>query len=358
MDSPFHIQWHMTNVCNLRCTHCYQEEFSEGRELDRKGLEAVADHLMAFLEARGRRASIHLTGGEPLLKKELFLLLDLLDRSPRVSELGVITNGLLLNREVLKRLSQFSKLRKIKLSLDGAVEETNDSIRGGKTFRSVLHQVQLIQDGFQFEIVFMFTVMRRNFREVPAFLNLSQELGVSGFIIERFIPLGRGRMRMNEVLTKEEWREMVGMLLDLFSIEEDDSLLPYQAFQVSLGEGEPELLGAPCIVGKDGLCVMPDGVVFPCRRLPLPAGNLLQHPLEEIWEGSDLLNTLRRKASLRGRCGGCPLEDCRGCRSLAFALTGDPLAEDPCCRVTPQLRGHMGSKGLEDSPSKTLNGGH
>jgi radical SAM protein with 4Fe4S-binding SPASM domain len=151
-------------------------------------------------------------------------------------------------------------------------------------------------------------------------------------IIERFIPLGRGREVVNEVLSKEEWKEMIGMLQHFFSAEEDErSFLPYQAFQVSFGGEEPELLGAPCVIGVDGLCIMPEGSVFPCRRLPISIGNLLETPLKQIWEESEILEKLREKRNLKGRCGRCEMKECRGCRSLAFALTNDYLAEDPHC---------------------------
>jgi radical SAM protein with 4Fe4S-binding SPASM domain len=136
---------------------------------------------------------------------------------------------------------------------------------------------------------------------------------------------------MDQVLSKEEWKELIETLLNLFSIDEKNALLPYQAFQVNFNGEEPELLGAPCVIGRDGLCIMPEGIVFPCRRFPIPIGNLMDESLKEIWESSSLLDQLRKKKNLKGRCGKCEIEDCRGCRSLALALTADPLAEDPHC---------------------------
>ncbi|HXX36426.1 MAG TPA: SPASM domain-containing protein, partial [Thermodesulfobacteriota bacterium] len=112
---------------------------------------------------------------------------------------------------------------------------------------------------------------------------------------------------------------------------EEDPFLPYQAFQVQFSESEPELLGAPCVAGVDGLCVMPEGDIFPCRRFPISIGNLLVQPLTEIWERSDLLEKLRKKENLKGKCRNCEIDDCRGCRSLALSLTGDYLEEDPHC---------------------------
>ncbi len=331
MANPFYIQWHITQLCNLRCQHCYQNDFSREGDLDWEGLRRVADNLLATLEEWGQTACIHLTGGEPLLKGEWFPLFEYLDRHPLIEELGLITNGLLLTPETVEKLSAFPKLKKVKISLDGADAETNDSIRGKGMFGKVIQNLPLIKQRKRFEVLLMFTVMKRNFRELRSFFRLSKDLGVSGFIMERFIPWGRGSERRHEVLTQEDWKEVMGMLLDLFLIEEENLLLPHQAFQVIFDGEEPELLGAPCVIGKEGLCVMSNGDVFPCRRLPISIGNLLQTPLKKIWKESDLLAVLRRKESLKGKCGTCPMEDCRGCRSLAFALTHDYLAEDPHC---------------------------
>jgi radical SAM protein with 4Fe4S-binding SPASM domain len=331
IKDPFYIQWHITNLCNLRCKHCYQDDFSKKSDLDWPGLKRVSDNLLTTLREWDKTACIHLTGGEPLLKTELFPLLSDLDQQPTVEELGIITNGLLIDREMMKRLSGFSKLKKMKISLDGGDAETNDSIRQKGTFDKVMENLPLIKEAERFEILFMVTVMKKNFKSLPSLFKLCRDLGIDGLIIERFIPLGRGREIMGEVLSKEEWKEMIGMLLDFFSIEKEPSFLPYQAFQISFHEEEPELLGAPCIIGTDGLCIMPEGTVFPCRRFPISIGNLLATPLKKIWEESDLLEELRKKENLKGRCGRCEMRDCRGCRSLAFALSGDYLEEDPHC---------------------------
>ena len=331
MKEQFYIQWHITNLCNLRCKHCYQDDFSGKNDLNGSDLKKVSENVLSSLRGWNKTACIHLTGGEPLLKSELFLLLDDLDQESIVDELGIITNGLLIDREIMKRLSGFSKLRKIKVSLDGGDAETNDSIRQKGTFDRVMRNVSSIKKEERFEVIFMFTVMKRNFRSLPSLIHLCRDLGVHGLIIERFIPLGRGRESLNEVLSKEEWKEMVRMLSDFISTEEEHSFLPYQAFQVNFNGEEPELLGAPCVVGVDGLCIMPEGNVFPCRRLPISIGNLLEAPLKQIWEESELLEKMRRKENLKGRCGRCEITDCWGCRSLALALTGDYLEEDPHC---------------------------
>ena len=295
-------------------------------------MKRVSDNILATLSEWNRKTCIHLTGGEPLLKEELFSLLYHLDPKPEIEELGIITNGLLFSREVVKGLSAFPKLKKIKISLDGADAEVHDSIRQKGVFEKVIQSLPVIKQENRFEIILMSTVMKRNYKTLPSLIRLCQNLGVDGLILERFIPLGRGKKFMNEVLEKNQWRELFEILMEFFSMELDKDDIPsYQAFQITFDEDGTELLGAPCIIGRDGLCIMPEGSVFPCRRFPMSIGNLMNESLREIWESSSLLDQLRKKKNLKGRCGKCEIEDCRGCRSLALALTADPLAEDPHC---------------------------
>ncbi len=337
MTDSFYIQWHITNYCNLRCSHCYQDDFSKASDLDWAGLRKIGDNLLSTLGAWGKRACIHLTGGEPLLKPELLLILNYLDRQPLVEELGLITNGLFITPEVIRELSAHSKLRKIKISLEGGEPHIHESIRPRGTFGKVMEQLSLLQKEGRFEILFMFTAMKRNYKDLSSLLRLCEERGVDGLIIERFIPWGKGKEMEEEALSKGDWLALTRTLLHYVSMDEEDRFLPYQAFQVRFDGEEPALLGAPCVVGVDGLCIMPQGDVFPCRRFPLSIGNLLVQSLKELWERSEILEKIRKKEHLRGRCGTCDIDDCRGCRSLAFSLTGDYLAEDPHCWYFPQI---------------------
>ncbi len=332
MDSTFYVQWHITDSCNLRCRHCYQDEVPNHRELDWAGLESVCDRLLPTFVEWHRGACIHLTGGEPLIKAELFPLLEHLDRQDIVEELGIITNGIFLDDEKTGRLADIGKLKTIKISLDGGDQETNDAIRSTGSFQAVMRNLAAAANRERFQIFLMFTAMRRNYRTLPSLISLARDSRASGVIIERFVPWGRGREIRGEVLEKSQWKEMVESLHEFFGVEpEEDGFNPYQAFQADFRGGEAELKGAPCVIGEDGLCVMPDGTVFPCRRFPVSIGSLRENSLKEIWEESGLLASLRRKHNLEGKCGRCGREGCTGCRSLAYALTGDFFAEDPHC---------------------------
>jgi len=332
MKKNFHIQWHITNRCNIHCRHCYQDDFSERYDLDGTGLIRVADNFLSTIGEWKQMACIHLTGGEPLLNPEMFPLLCHLAEQPAVEELGIITNGLLLDQQLIRRLEAIPKLKKIKISLDGPDPETNDAIRPMGTFHKVMQALSLFDSEREFEVLLMFTAMKRNYKSLPALIRLCEDLGMAGLIIERFIPWGQGTRIREEALSKDNWKEFVENLWEYFSGEiKEGEIYPYQAFQINLKGREPELLGASCVLGVDGFCIMPGGDVFPCRRFPVAIGNLLQDSLNKIWVDSEILRQLREKRNFKGRCGSCAVKNCRGCRSLAFSLTGDYLEEDPHC---------------------------
>lgn len=81
-SDTFDFQWHITDTCNLRCRHCYQEQFISGNELDLSALKLVTDKICSYLNATGRKTVINVTGGEPLLKDELHSFLTYLDNCP------------------------------------------------------------------------------------------------------------------------------------------------------------------------------------------------------------------------------------------------------------------------------------
>jgi radical SAM protein with 4Fe4S-binding SPASM domain len=101
------------------------------------------------------------------------------------------------------------------------------------------------------------------------------------------------------------------------------------------GADEP-LRGAPCNLGRDSMCLMPDGTVYPCRRLPVAVGNVLGEPFAAIRERLAAYAPDAIRPRLSGpRCGACDARDCAGCRALALSASGDILADDPQCALIP-----------------------
>ncbi|MGQ9622168.1 MAG: radical SAM protein [Candidatus Caldatribacteriaceae bacterium] len=318
------FQWHITNCCNLRCRHCYQDTFGDKEDV----LFAVAERLLRGLTQLGRSSVLNITGGEPLLFGEKFFrLLELLDRHPAVLELMCITNGLFLSKEMVKTLAAFRKLTTLKVSLEG-MEKTNDAIRGKGVFRKVLQSLEFLRES-PLRVVLMMTLHRDNLSDVPEFFRLAQSLEVDGVIFERFVPEGRGKEMVSSVLGASEWKSFVQELLSFCGVEIPLlSLLPYKAFWVEFGE-EINLLGAPCSLGES-FCLMPDGTVLPCRRLTIPLGNILKEDLASL-VAHPILFQLQNRQFLSGKCRTCTMAECLGCRALAYAVSGNPFGEDVQC---------------------------
>lgn len=319
------FQWHITNRCNLRCRHCYQETFRDEKEPQ---LFAVAGRLLENLEELRRSTVLNITGGEPLLLgEELFRLFEFLEEHPCVLETMLITNALLIDGKVVERFCTLRKLTTVKVSLEGK-EETNDAIRGRGVFQKVLRALELLKKG-SLRVVLMMTLHRGNVPEVTEMFHFAWDFGVDGIIFERFVPEGKGRGMASAVLGAEEWRGFLEELCILCDVEvSPSSLLPYRAFWVEFRDGV-NLLGAPCSLGES-FCLLPDGTIFPCRRLSIPLGNILNEDLKVVLS-HPLLRRLRDRSALEGKCRVCGVQECLGCRAVAYALSGNPFGEDTQC---------------------------
>ena len=90
--------------------------------------------------------------------------------------------------------------------------------------------------------------------------------------------------------------------------------------------------GASCSAGGSTLTILPNGDVLPCRRLPIKLGNVFQDGIFKIWYTSEVLWKLRNINELNSKCRRCEhLDNCKGCRAMAYAVTGDYMGEDVLC---------------------------
>jgi radical SAM protein with 4Fe4S-binding SPASM domain len=89
--------------------------------------------------------------------------------------------------------------------------------------------------------------------------------------------------------------------------------------------------------GKGFLFVSHVGNVYPSGFLPIHAGNVREQPLSEIYRNAPIFKSLRDTSKLEGKCGACEYKEiCGGSRARAYAVTGDPLAQEPCCIYQPK----------------------
>lgn len=330
----FYVQWHILDRCNLRCRHCYQYNFSSKDELGWPKLQTIANNLLHTMAVWKTRLDVALTGGEPFLEPGLFPLLRYLNDSPLVQDLAIISNGTIFP-DYAPELSSLKKLKEIRISLDGISEATNAYIRGQGVLQNVLTNISRFQD-LGIPITTMFTVMKQNQHETPFLIDWGKKIGIKAIIIERFFPLGQGEDSLENVLDGPGFYRIWQQILEQVEVSADPGeLIPYRAIRIDFDKEEIDVSGSGCVVARDGMALLPGGTILPCRRFLLPIGNILEEPLEKIWLQSPVLNALRDRNNLKGKCRDCSIEECQGCRAMCYTLEKDFLAQDPHCWLIP-----------------------
>ena len=319
------LQMHLTDRCNLRCSHCYQGD-STSNEMTADQILSIIDQFYSLCHIRGNAGRLSLTGGEPFVRGDFIAILKLVAARFPALRVSVLTNGTLLTENVVRDFAGAGEVG-VQVSLDGA-ERTHDRIRGaGNYARALLGMKTLSSYGIQ--AVVSFTAQRMNFREFPAVARAARQVGARVVWTDRMVPAGRAQL--SDVMTTSE-------TLEFFEIVYQEKLLSEQlgevTTKVAMGRSLQFLVngGHPyhCSAGKRLLAVMPDALVFPCRRLPIPLGNALLVPLTEIYEKAQVV--LARQNPCMScvhsqRCAG-------GSRCLAYAVTGSLLSRDPGCWFT------------------------
>ena len=320
MTVPFALQLHVTEKCNLRCIHCYNNSWE--KELSFSDFKRIVLQFKEILELTRAVGTVYITGGEPLLWPHLYNGIHYLVKNKLMPRL--LTNGTLIDSETAKKLRK-AGLRLAQVSLDG-LKDTHEFIRGPGTFEKVINGIKnLISENV--EVTVMVTIMRKNLKDVDGILKLVESLGVKRISFGRFVPIGTGSTLAEEALTPEE----VYLLFKSLS---------HKKTKVKIIKRDPlwnvintpKLAFSGCSAGQFLLDVLVDGTVYPCRSLPIPVGNVFESNLTDIWLFAPTLEKIRNRKNLE--CNSCPyIHLCGGCRGIAYATTHNIFSRDPQCFI-------------------------
>lgn len=367
---PFMIIWETTNACDLSCRHCRAQAIPEHDPL---GLNtAQARQLLEQIESFGKPRPIFIfTGGDPFKRVDLF---DLLNYG---NELGLMmavspSGTPLLNEENLRKIKTCGA-KAMSLSLDGSTPARHDDFRRVPgSFALTTRGWQLARDiGLKLQL--NTTVTRYNLTDLPNIFRLVTEYGAMTWSLFFLVPTGRGKEE--DEIAPAEYEAVMHFLYDCSkyisaktteghhykrvvlqrTILDEKGLALEDYFDLhpiyyGLREKLDHIVASKGLIPKEKIRRTPmhinagNGFVFISRRgdvypsgfMPVKVGNIKEKSLVDIYREAPLFNSLRDPQQFEGRCGLCEFVGvCGGSRSRAYAMTGDPLAEEPFCTYEP-----------------------
>lgn len=369
-ETPFLAIWEVTQSCDLACKHCRAaaQPIAHPDELSNAEGNALIDQI----------AQMHVpifvfTGGDPLKRKDVFELIRYAaDKGVQVAVTPSATP--LLTREAMFKLKEAGLVR-LGISLDGSTPEIHDAFRGlpGAWARTIQAIEWAKEAGIPVQV--HSTISRHNVHDLDNLCALFEKLAIVMWNVFFLVPVGRGQL--GDLLSGEEFENVFGKIYELshrvnFQIKTTEAM-HYRRYllqhnleerRMSHGNGHPsaiaQALAAPKNYeagtptsdaqtrtvgwatrrvndGKGFLFVSHVGNVYPSGFLPIHAGNIRETPLQDIYRNAPIFKSLRDTSKLEGKCGACEYKEiCGGSRARAYAVTGDPLAQEPCCIYQPK----------------------
>lgn len=334
------IAWEVTAACNLKCLHCrasaidhpLPDEFSTKESFD------LIDEIASF-----SKPTIILTGGEPLLRPDIFDIASYITKSDLRVVMG--TNGTLITPEVAARIRDVG-IQRVAISVESSSSPLHDAFRKVPgSFDAALEGIKNLREaGVSFHIAP--TITSRNVDQLEGIIDMAVELGAAAVHIFLLVPTGRGKELEDEEIPPAQYEEVLAWFCDKkdkIPINLRATCAPHfyrivrqkGVFEAPKTHGL-EAMTRGCLGGVSFAFIGHTGDVQPCGYLQLKAGNVREESFHKIWNESKLFKDLRDYSKLKGKCGLCEFKNiCGGCRARAYAKTGDYLEEEPYCIYEP-----------------------
>lgn len=350
-NQPRLVAWEVTRNCNLNCVHC---RAAAGRgpykgELDTDQCLRVLDQI----EEVGKPIVI-LTGGEPLLREDVFDLA--LHGTRKGLRMVLATNGTLITDAVTERMRS-SGIQRVSISLDGATEGQHDRFRKVPgAFKGAIEGIELLKKA-HIEFQINTSITRHNVGQAEEMLRLAVRLGAKAHHIFLLVPTGRARDMIEQEIDAQEYEKLLHWFYSMrreVPIHLKATCAPhyYRVLrQEAHKRGEKvdyatyglDAMTRGCLGGTSFCFISHVGMVQPCGYLELKCGDLNKATFRDIWENSEVFRSLRDFSAYKGKCGRCKyLRFCGGCRARAYEATGDFLAEEPLCIYQPAWKASHG----------------
>lgn len=342
-NSPVIVSYAVTKACNLKCLHSHvsaREPMTDELTLQ-EAMHAIDEMVNLGTEA------LIFSGGEPLLRKDFVVSL-----AQYCVDLGILpailTNGLLLNPKVAEELKDAGILA-VGIPIDSIIPENHDKLRNlPGTFEKAIKAIKTCLDA-DLEVVITTMALKDTYSEIPRRIEFLSKLGIEQVAVYDLIPVGRGKDIIDQAMDPTQRAGLIKYLYKMQEISEmvftmsgGVPLYPELASKMhKINDTKPRDLllkqfwihnPVGCHAGIAYFSLRPNGDVYPCTFLPIKVGNIREKSLTDIGHNSTVLNKLRNRSLLKGKCKECRFrEKCGGCRGRAYACHDDYLESDPVC---------------------------
>ncbi len=287
-----------------------------------------------------------LTGGDPLLRPDLFPIIEFASRRSVRTSLTLLPTPMLDN-SVIGELKARGLMR-AGFWLHGSTAPLHDAYWGvSGSYRRTTDVIRLCHEE-QLPVQVNTVIARRNVDDLDAMIDLLTRLDIALWNVFFLVPADKKQAA--EMLDAEGHEKVFAKLYEAskqvhFHIKTTEGQ-HYQRYllQQRSREARRKLTVADAITcaprgvndGKGAVFIDYKGEAYPSRYLPLSAGSVTDHSLSQIFAESPLFVSLRDSSKLKGKCGRCPVRNaCGGSRARAYAVTGDLFAAEPCCAYEP-----------------------
>jgi heme b synthase len=339
------IAWEVTRSCNLNCVHCRAAANCGPYpgELSTQKCFQLIDEIAAMSSP-----VIILTGGEPLLRPDIFEIAAY--GTGKGLRMVLATNGTLVDESIARRMIA-SGIKRVSISIDGADAQSHDAFRNEPgAFAGAMRGIDALKSaGMEFQI--NTTITAANLFQIKDILKLAKKLGAAAHHIFLLVPTGRGRDLADQAITASEYektllwfhQESLNCEIQLkatcaphyFRIMHQNKIKDAEPKKKVGGHFHESTRG--CLGGISFCFISHVGQVQPCGYLELDCGNVKKQSFAEIWKNSEVFRNLRDLSKYGGKCGRCDfIKVCGGCRARAYEATGDYLAEEPLCLYQPK----------------------
>ena len=351
----YSISWNLTKRCNLNCSHCYLDaDFRGGLKTDELNTEECFRVIDQIAEVNPN-AFLILTGGEPLLRPDIYEIIRYAADRKFMVVLG--TNGTMINRVNAEKIKA-AGAHGVGISIDSMNPDKHNKFRGvDKAWELSMDAFDILKEvGVDFLV--QMSVSDMNYKEIPEVVEFTEKIGAIAFNLYFLVCTGRGQGNTDisnaayeEALKKlyEQQMKYKGRLMI-------NSICAPQYKRV-VYENDPESVytrtySGGCPAATHYSRISPEGNLTPCPFIEESVGNLKTRTFKDLWENAPLMKQLRDRKGLEGKCGTCEFSAmCSGCRARAFAETGNYMAPDPSCDYEP---GKYGGKAITLKIEDTL----